>query len=603
MTLKPVPRLGAWFDEDGAHWRVWAPNHSKLEVVLMSVADSATTGTLSLTQEGEFFTGRLEKAPAQLHYKLRVDGAGPFPDPWSRSQPLGVHGPSELTRDHYEWHDEGWAGRPLADMIIEEIHVGTATPEGRFESLISVLGHVRDLGVTAIELLPVASFPGQRNWGYDGVSLFAPAAPYGGPNGLRLLVDAAHSVGLAVILDVVYNHFGPDGNYLSCFSDRYFTSRHKTPWGDGINYDGAGSSVVRDLILSNVEMWIRDYHLDGLRLDATHAIVDDSPRHILEEIGERARAAAPKRHVVVFAEDDRNEARLLRPVESGGYALDAVWADDLHHGLRRRLAGDTEGYFADFTGSSADLAKTFMEGWFYQGQPSSHFGHKRGTSSKGLPLRRFVHCIQNHDQVGNRALGDRLGEAVTSEAQRVLAGLLLMGPGTPLLFMGQEWNASAPFQYFTDHGEELGRAVTEGRRKEFSGFSAFSGASIPDPQAESTFLRSKLDWSELAQPGHREMLAWYRALLALRHTHPGFIRPRDDSFRAFAPDENSLRFEYRGQERALIVVALFEGKTTQEVNGLLLLSSEAPEFGGKDAVVHRDGRIVGKGPALMIFEG
>ncbi|WP_309889000.1 malto-oligosyltrehalose trehalohydrolase [Archangium sp.] len=605
-TRSQVPRLGAWVEPgQGVRWRVWAPGHQKVELVLYK-QDGQPGTPLPLVDEGQgFFSTTLPGEGAGVRYKLRVDGAGPFPDPWSRSQPEGVHGPSEVVVPDFAWTDAGWKGVAPEAHVLYEVHVGTATPEGTFEALIPRLRSFKELGVTTLELLPLASFPGARNWGYDGVDLFAPQATYGGPQGLRRLIDAAHAEGLAVLIDAVYNHFGPDGNYLSCYSPHYFTHRHHTPWGDAVNYDGQGSEVVRQLVLSNVEMWIRDYHADGLRLDAAHAIVDEGKPHLLTEIVERARASAGGRQVVVFAEDDRNDTRLVRSPAQGGLGLDGVWADDFHHQMRRAFAGDNEGYYADYTGSMEDLARTLRQGWFYEGQVSQVHGHPRGTPGKDAEPWRFVHCIQNHDQVGNRAHGERLGADVSPAAFRAMSTLFLLAPYTPLLFMGQEWNASTPFIYFTDHNAELGRLVTEGRRKEFAGFKRFAGSEVPDPQAVETFTRSKLDWSEAERPEHAGVRALYRELLRLRATDASLRERRRGQFDARPLGKDALVLERRGPAGGALHVLLNVRGTLEHrlpSGAELVLWSEAPRFGGaskKEPL--RSGVLRLEGPAAAVI--
>ncbi|MBZ4412032.1 malto-oligosyltrehalose trehalohydrolase [Myxococcus sp. MISCRS1] len=584
-NVKPsqTSSLGAWVEAGPrVRWRVWAPSHSRVEVVLFD-AKGAPGRALPMTPEADgCFGAVLEGQGAGVRYKLRVDGEGPFPDPWSRSQPEGVHGPSEVVTADFAWTDAGWEGVEPRSLVLYEVHVGTATPEGTFEALIPRLPELKQLGITALELMPVASFPGRHNWGYDGVDLFAPAQVYGGPQGLRRLVDAAHAAGLAVMLDAVYNHFGPDGNYLRAFSPHYFTGRHHTPWGDAVNYDGEHSRLVREMVLANVEMWIRDYHLDGLRLDAAHAIVDDGTPHLLTEISERARASAPGRRVVLIAEDERNERKLMLPASEGGHGLDGVWADDFHHQMRRAFAGDSESYYQDYTGSAEDLARTLVRGWFYEGQPSKNLGHARGTKAEGLEPWRFVYCIQNHDQVGNRPLGERLGHDVSPAAFRAMSTLLLASPYTPLLFMGQEWNASTPFLYFTDHHAELGRLVTEGRRREFAGFSRFAGEEVPDPQAQDTFTRSRLDWSEAQRPEHAGVLALYRELLALRASDPTLTDARRGTYDARAVGPDALVLERRGGGQVLQVLVALRGEVEHAVpaDAQVVLWSDAPRFGG-----------------------
>ncbi|ATB30568.1 malto-oligosyltrehalose trehalohydrolase [Melittangium boletus] len=603
-TRGQVARLGAWVEEGvGVRWRVWAPSHRQVEVVLHG-QDGQPGDVLPLRDEGGgFFTATLAGQGAGVRYKLRVDGEGPFPDPWSRSQPEGVHGPSEVVVPDFAWTDAGWKGADPKAQVIYEVHVGTATPEGTFDALIPQLDTLKALGVTTLELLPLASWPGTRNWGYDGVALFAPPAVYGGPEGLRRLVDAAHARGLAVLIDAVYNHFGPDGNYLRCYSPHYFTGKHHTPWGEAINYDGEGSAVVRELVLSNVEMWIRDYHADGLRLDAAHAIIDDSKPHLLTQIPERARAAAEGRSVVIIAEDDRNDTRLVASPDKGGHALEGVWADDFHHQLRRAFAGDSEGYYADYTGSVADIARTLRQGWFYEGQTSQVHKKPRGTPASSLEPWHFVHCIQNHDQIGNRAQGERLGADVSPAAYRAMSTLLLLSPYTPLLFQGQEWNASTPFIYFTDHNAELGKLVTEGRRKEFAGFSKFSGDTVPDPQARETFTRSKLDWSEADKPEHAGVLALYRELLHLRSTEPS-LQPRGrGTYDARPLGDNGLVLERQGPEDSFQVIVAVKGRLEYPLpeTARLVLWSEAVRFGGADEKSPlRAGVLALDGPSAVV---
>lgn len=514
----PLPTLGATITADGRVWfRVWAPEVGRVEAVIGTEA-SAMHVPLLCGEDG-YHEVMVAGVGAGARYRFLVDRAGPFPDPCSRWQPEGPHGPSAVVDPAaFRWTDADWPGLTPTGLVIYELHAGTFTPEGTFEAIIPELPRLKRLGVTAVELMPVAEFPGTRNWGYDGVSLFAPSHMYGGPDGLRRLVDAAHAAGLGVLLDVVYNHLGPDGNYLGVYSPHYFTSRHKTPWGDALNYDGTNSRPVRDFVVANACQWLRDYHIDGLRLDAVHAILDDSPMHLLQELAARAREGARPRSVVITAESDANDVRLIRPVTEGGYGLDAVWSDDFHHAVRVHLTGERDGYYAGFTGETHEIARAITEGFIYQGQLVPQSGRPRGSRVTDEPACGFVFCIQNHDQVGNRAEGERLAQLVDRERYTVASALLLLAPETPLLFMGQEYAATTPFLYFTDHHPELGRLVTEGRREEFAGFAAFRDperrARIPDPQAESTFLRSKLDPDERARNAAMELL--YRDLLALR---------------------------------------------------------------------------------------
>ncbi len=522
-TSRWQPSFGAWPDDRGFAFRVWAPGADSVAVALeRRGGEPIGEYPLDRQQDGTF-AGRIEAAAAGDLYRYRIDQGVAYPDPASRFQPEGVHGPSQIVDARgFPWSDAGWSGVPLDRLVLYELHVGTFTAEGTFRGVIDRLPYLAHLGVTAIELMPVADFPGSRNWGYDGVALFAPARAYGSPDDLRRLVDAAHRLGLAVHLDVVYNHLGPDGAYLSAISPEFFTSRHRSPWGDGINLDGPGSAMVRRFLIDNALHWMHEYHVDGLRLDATHALTDDSDRHFLAELAAAVHDARP--NALAIAEDERNLAVLVRRPEQGGWGLDGVWADDFHHEIRRMLAGDRESYYADFAGTTEELAAAIARGWFYCGQHSSHFGGPRGTDPAGIPLSRFVVCIENHDQAGNRAFGERLNMDVAAAAYRAASTLLLTVPETPLLFMGQEWAASTPFLYFTDHEPALGVKVTEGRRQEFQRFSAFSDPGsrekIPDPQDPKTFRASKLRWPERDQEEHRCTLRLYRALLALRRADP-----------------------------------------------------------------------------------
>jgi maltooligosyltrehalose trehalohydrolase len=605
-TLPAVPELGASFEGEAVRFRVWAPDHARAELVLYG-ADQAILGSLPMAREhGGLFTevARIPAGQRRLLYAFRIDGRGPYPDPCSSSQPFGVHGPSEIAALDFAWTDQGFPGITLEDLVIYEIHVGVATPEGTFEALIPRLDDLVDLGITAIELMPVAGFPGRWNWGYDGVSLRAPAAVYGGPLGLMRLVDAAHARGLAVILDVVYNHLGPDGNYLRCFSERYFTSRRTTPWGEAIDVDGPGAEPVRELLLGSAAMWIERYHVDGLRLDATHAIEDTRPVHLLRELGERVRAAGGARRTVLIAEDERNEAAVVSPAEAGGLGLDAVWADDFHYQLSLAFAGDLGAFGADFSASTAEIAATLQRGWHYEGQVSPRLGRIRGTKVDGVAAPRLVTFIQNHDQIGNRPRGDRLAARVSSAAFHAMSALLLLAPYTPLIFMGQEWNATSPFFYFTDHHPELGRQVTEGRRRELDSSGLPGCAEAPDPQAEATFLRSKLDWAERERSGHAGVLALYRELLRLRSAHPALRERARGSFAARALGDDALLLDRCGGGRCVTILVNLRGRLAHAVGRRhrVLLSTQEARFGGCGAPPLRHGVAHLEGPAALVLE-
>ncbi len=552
--------LGAVPVADGTRFRVWAPDARKVEVRIEPRLGSPRREPLERVGDG-MLEARVTGVRAGDRYAFFLDGTGPFPDPASRFQPEGVHGSSEVVdAAAFVWSDAGWRGVRLEELVLYELHIGTFTREGTFAAAAERLPLLRDLGVTAIELMPVGDFPGRRNWGYDPAALFAPARCYGTPDELRAFVDAAHRFGLGVHLDVVYNHFGPAGAYAPTFSRHVLSARHASPWGQGIDLDGEHARQVRDFFIENALAWIHEYHVDGLRLDATHALADDGRRHFLTELAARVHARARDREILVIAEDDRTLAPLVLPESAGGVGLDAVWADDFHHQMRRLLAGDAEGYFEDFRGTVADLATTIEQGWFYTGQHSRHRGAPRGTDPRAIPPRRFVVCLQNHDQIGNRALGDRVTDAIDLASYRAASALLLCLPETPLLFMGQEWAARTPFRYFTDHEPELGQAVTEGRRREFRRFSAFAAAEararIPDPQALATFLASRLNWDERDREPHAGIARLYQALLAWRRHEPALRDTRRAGVAVAALDDGTLALRREASDGAALLLVV-----------------------------------------------
>lgn len=506
---------GATLKGEVAEFRVWAPFQRKVSLRLTRAG--STTEDFPMQPDGEDFVAAVPASAGDRYLYLLDDGLT-VPDPVSRLLPDGVHGPTEVVDpEAFQWsdRDERWPGLDLRDYVIYELHVGTFTPEGTFDGVIRKLEHLKQLGVTVIEIMPVAAFPGTRDWGYDGVSPSAVQAHYGGPDGLKRLVDAAHRAGLAVILDVVYNHLGPEGNYLPQFGP-YFTSHHKTPWGDAINYDSDCCEHVRKYFADNALYWIREYRLDGLRLDAVQTIKDDSPQHIVAEIQARVQEQAQQlnRHVCVIAETDENDSRYVKPASEGGYGLDAVWSDDFHHAIHALFTGEGQGYYQDF-GDPQQIARALREGYVFQGEHFRFWNAPRGTSAKNIPLPANVICIQNHDQIGNRAKGERLTALVPRGARKVAAALLLLSPHTPLLFMGQEYDEATPFQFFADFQDAgLKKAVSEGRRSEFKDFDFNE---VPDPSDPQTFERSKLTWADAAE--NREMLEWYRRLLQLRKQH------------------------------------------------------------------------------------
>ncbi|MVN87357.1 malto-oligosyltrehalose trehalohydrolase [Deinococcus sp. HMF7620] len=516
MTTSEVPntarqrsRLGAQLlpDKHSTRFRVWSTRAKDVQVrvggqdhPLQALPDHMFEAVLPVG--------------AGTRYLFVLDGLA-LPDPYARFLPDGVHGEAEVVDlDAYAWQHPNWTGPELGDCVFYELHVGTFTPQGTLRAAQDRLPYLRDLGITAVQVMPVAAFPGGRGWGYDGVAMYAPYAPYGRPEDLMAFVDAAHGLGLAVFLDVVYNHFGPDGNYLSAYSPSYFTDRFHTAWGQGLDY---AEAHMRRYITGNARMWLQDYRFDGLRLDATASMQDDSPEHILSELAREVHALGG--HHLMLAEDHRNLPGLV--TDSG---LDGIWVDDFHHEVRVTLTGEHEGYYGGYRGGAAELAQLLNRGWLYEGQFWNVTGeeHDRGRPADGLEAPSFVYCIQNHDQIGNRALGDRLQdhEGVTVAEVRGASTLLLSLPMTPLLFQGQEWMAGTPFPFFSDHHGELGHMVSEGRRKEFAYFSGFSTLDVPDPQQEATFVSAKLNWAEREEGDHARTLALYRTLLRLRREDP-----------------------------------------------------------------------------------
>ncbi|MGH2769584.1 MAG: malto-oligosyltrehalose trehalohydrolase, partial [Actinomycetota bacterium] len=488
------------------------------------------------------------------------------------------------TVDHraFEWTDGAWRGTHLPSSILYEIHIGTFTPEGTFEAAIERLDHLVALGIDAVELMPVAQFPGNHGWGYDGVDLYAPHHGYGGPRGLKRLVDACHGRGLGVIVDVVYNHLGPDGNYLGRFGP-YFTDRYGTPWGAAVNLDCSGSDEVRRFFIDNARMWLRDYHADGLRLDAVHAIVDTSALHFLEELSAAVASLARHlgRHLYLIAESDLNDPRPVWPREAGGYGLDAVWSDDFHHALHGALTGELHGYYQDY-GSLSDVARALESAYVYEGQYSKYRERRHGRTSAGVPASRFLGYLQNHDQVGNRARGERTGHLISTDLLKVGAALVLTAPFVPMLFQGEEWAAASPFPYFCDHQDpELAAAVSEGRRREFEAF-GWSAEEIFDPQDPDTFQQAKLNWAEIARSPHNEILAWHRALIDLRRRVPDLSNGGLGGTRAGADEATRTLLVERG---SVAVAANFSEEPRRvAVRGgrrLLLASSDRVAIQGQ----------------------
>ena len=574
--------LGAAVRDDGVVFRAWAPRCRTLDVVIEGRRPLAMS-----RQDDGLFEAVVAGLRPGTRYQYRLDGARYRPDPASRFQPEGVHGPSmAVNPGSFPWTDQVFTGHALADLVIYELHVGTFTRVGTFEAIVPHLPHLVDLGVTAVELMPVAEFPGSRNWGYDGVHLFAAQSTYGGPRGLRRLVGACHAHGLSVILDVVYNHLGPEGNYLGEFGP-FFTDRYRTPWGGALNFDGPDAEGVRRHFVENARAWVRECHVDGLRLDAIHAIFDASPVHILSEIATAAReeAGALGRPVHVMAESHDNDRRIVLPAAEGGLGLDAVWSDDFHHALHARLTGERGGYYADLT-EPRRLPTALAEGFAFQGEYSEYFGRDRGTPSADLPGERFVICAQNHDQVGNRAQGDRLSTIAPFEAVKLASGLLLVAPAIPLLFMGEEYGETAPFQFFTSFlDRDLAEAVKKGRTEEFSRF-AWQGA-VPDPGEPATFVRSRLNHPLAGAPRHRELSQYYRRWLALRRSHPALGARGKERAQATVDAKGTMltlsREAESGAGLRLLANLTNEARQAPSVpaDWRLLLDSDDPRFAGQ----------------------
>jgi len=580
--------LGATVTPKGAQFKVWAPRASSLSLRVVGESNDLPM----IPEKNGFYTLFVKGLEPGARYLYVLDGGYERPDPVSRFQPEGVHGPSEVIDPNtFPWEDRDWEGMPLEELIVYEIHTGTFTREGSFVAIIPSLDYLKnDLGVTAIELMPVAQFPGERNWGYDGTYLYAPQNSYGGPRGLKTLIQACHQKGLAFILDVVYNHLGPEGNYLANYGP-YFTDRYKTPWGSAINFDGPESDEVRRFIIDNALYWVTEYHVDGLRIDAIHGIFDFSAQHILYDIREAIHQQAKElgRPVWVIAESDLNDVRVIDSLSKGGYGLDAQWNDDFHHCLHTLLTGEREGYYQDF-GEIKHLVKAFREGFVYSGQYSPYRRRRHGSSSKHLPPSKFVVFSQNHDQVGNRAKGDRLSTLVPFEALKLAAAIVLLSPNLPLLFMGEEYGEEAPFQYFVSHSDqELIEAVRRGRKEEFSAFQ-WEGI-LPDPQDEMTFLRSKIDLDLRHHEKHHTLLEFYRTLIQLRKDIPSLssLDRRGIKVEAFERDKAILMKRQCGEDQ-VIEVFNFSDKpirietTIDKGDWQRVIGSACEEWGGIGAL-------------------
>jgi malto-oligosyltrehalose trehalohydrolase len=556
---------------------VWAPAAGRAEVEVAGQRYPMSQGNPG--QRSGWWSADVPDVAAGIDYGFSLDEGETLPDPRSPRQPFGIRGPSR-TYDHtaFRWTDRSWRGGPLHGSVIYELHVGTFTATGTFDAAIERLDHLRDLGVHTVELMPVAAFPGDHGWGYDGINLWAVHEPYGGPDGLKRFVDACHARGLAVMLDVVYNHVGI-GNRLSDFGP-YFTEAHVTPWGPAVNLDQPGSDEVRAFLIGNALMWLRDYHLDGLRLDAVHALEDHRALHFLEELAAEVLALAARlnRELVLVAESDANDPRLVTSREAGGFGLAAQWSDDFHHAVHAAITGERQGYYCDF-GSLAALAKTYTRVFYHDGSWSAFRGrsHGRQVDVFRVPAHRFLGYLQDHDQIGNRAIGDRISATLPPDLVKVGAGLVLTSPYTPMMFMGEEWGADTPWQYFTDHIDPgLAKAVAEGRKAEFTAH-GWGAADVPDPQDIATFLRSKLDWAQRDREPYLGILAWYRELIALRRARPELTDPRLARVQADFDEDAKWLLVRRGRLRIAanlgeVAVVLPLGQP-----GVAVLAASSPE--------------------------
>jgi maltooligosyltrehalose trehalohydrolase len=540
--------LGASLTSDGNRtFLVWAPRAKQVNVRIIGPPERVIPARpLSF---GYFYAEASGIEPG-AEYKYLLDGQKERPDPASRFQPHGVHGASQVVASNFKWNDLSWRGIPLSSYVIYELHVGAFTPAGTFDAIIPRLQSLKDLGITAVEIMPIAQFPGERNWGYDGVYPFAVQNSYGGPQGFKRLVDACHVAGLAVVLDVVYNHLGPEGNYSGDFAP-YFTSNYKTAWGDALNFEGPESDPVRRYFIDNALQWVDEFHVDSLRLDAVHAILDISARPFLQEMAVAVEAFAEKtsRHIYLMPESNRNDASMVRSRDLGGWGMASVWSDDFHHALHVLLTGERDGYYEDFQGIE-DLAQSFRHGFVFTGQYSKYRKRRHGNSSANLKGEHFIVCAQNHDQIGNRREGDRLSQSMTFEQLKVAAAAVLLSPFLPLIFMGEEYGESAPFQFFISHGDpDLIESVRQGRIAEFDCFE--SGAVVPDPQSDETYRRSKLNWELRDEGWHKTLWNFHRELLRLRREVPALADLNMESVEVTVLPETLLLRRWSGLSEVL----------------------------------------------------
>jgi len=603
------PRLGATPSHDGTStgFLVWAPNAGRVDVVLLDPG-----GEAALRPAGDgMFAATVDGVGPGRRYRYRLDGGDSVPDPAASHQPEGLTGPSEVVSPDFDWTDAGWAGVPLERIVLYELHVGTFTPEGTFDAVVPRLAELAQMGITMIELMPVAQFPGERNWGYDGVMPYTAQHSYGGPDGLRRLVNAAHAAGLGVCLDCVFNHLGPEGNVLPRFGP-VFTQRYRTPWGAAINMDGPGSDGVRAFLLGSALRWLEEFHMDALRLDAVDQIADASARPFLAELADEVAAAAARagRPLHLIAESDLNDPRMITPRAAGGLGMDAQWNGDLHHSLHVLLTGEDTGYYADFAGSGTSLAaRAYRDAFVYTGQRSRFRSRRHGAPAAGIHGSRFVVFGQNHDQVGNRMLGERLAHVAGLEAAKLMAGAVVLAPSLPLLFMGEEYAEDAPFQFFTSHaGAELAEAVRRGRAEEFRSF-RWAGEP-PDPQAEQTFRRSALHWESRAEGVHAQVLDLYRALLRLRRDIPALRDLDPRSIDVTRTDDPPVVWALRGDlTQGGVAVCLHFGRERRELpvpfagTGRVLLDSADVRYGGPGAAAAADGAITAQPQSVVVLGG
>jgi maltooligosyltrehalose trehalohydrolase len=587
--------VGAEVLPRGTHFRVWAPRRKRVSVVLED-AEGQLTKEIDLAAEPPgYFSGWSQHAPAGTRYRYRLDDSGPFPDLASRFQPLGPGGPSEVVDPSaFPWTDDAWAGVPAGGRVIYEMHIGTFTTEGTWDAACRELAELKALGVTILEVMPVAEFPGRFGWGYDGVDLFAPTRLYGPPDAFRRFVDRAHGVGLAVILDVVYNHVGPLYSFFRDYAPAYFSDRYPNEWGDALNFDGPDSGPVRELFVANAGYWVDEFHCDGLRLDATQQIFDASPEHVIAAVRRRVREAAGSRRTYVVGENEPQHVQLLRPPEEGGHGLDALWNDDFHHSAVVALTGRNDAYYSDYLGSPQEMVSAAVRAFLYQGQRSGWQGKPRGTPAAGFAPERFVTFLQNHDQVANSGRGARLHALTTPGRYRAMTALWLLMPGSPMFFQGQEFCASGPFLYFADHEEGLAGKVAKGRREFLAQFPALASTEtqpvLADPADPATFMRSKLDLAE--RQTHGEAYLLHKDLLALRRSDPALQRPRPGgvSGAVLGPEALCLRWGEGADERLLLVNLGLTRALRAAPEPLLappagrrwdvLWSSEHPRYGG-----------------------